>query len=262
MISQVQERYYGITQKFTSSGTFKVPSGCRSVNLWLVGGGGGSGRCGHAGGGGGGGGEVINTIIQVTPNSSISYTIGSGGYNGRSDGVSSYGSIEGTNGGDTTFGSAVARGGYFGGNARGSYSWQGNDGGQFSKKGGNGGYGANYGNTAPTNGEEGVTIPGYGVFGSGGGGGGTFYAASWDGTQYPSAYGGTNAGDGLNNLDSDVQNSPYNQTWTNEERMSFISTSRCKAKDGYGGGGGAVPNITNNYVYFRSGGSGCIIINY
>ncbi len=60
-----------VVKKITESGTWQVPVGCRSVEVWVVGGGGGGGSCGHAGGGGGGGGQIVHDILKVTPGAII-----------------------------------------------------------------------------------------------------------------------------------------------------------------------------------------------
>lgn len=99
-------------QVFTSTGTWTAPSGCNAVELFLVGGGGGAGCAvttgtnAHEGGGGGGGGEVLKTFISVTPGTTYTVTIGSGGSGATSSGAA------GSVGSDSTFGAlATAQGG-------------------------------------------------------------------------------------------------------------------------------------------------------
>ena len=66
---------------FTSSGTFTVPAGVTKVYVSMVGGGGGAGRgdAGGNGGGGGGGASIVHSIYTVTPTSSYTVVVGSGG---------------------------------------------------------------------------------------------------------------------------------------------------------------------------------------
>lgn len=76
-------------QVFTSSGTFRVPSGVKSVDVFLVGGGGGgnygcSSPTGTFYSGSGGGGGYTKTVkgVSVTPGSNYTIIVGSGGVNG------------------------------------------------------------------------------------------------------------------------------------------------------------------------------------
>ncbi len=72
------------SKTFTSSGTFTIPNGVRSVRAFLVGGGGG-GSNGYtykgdgAGGGGGGGYTTTTPWITVSPGSTYAIVVGSGG---------------------------------------------------------------------------------------------------------------------------------------------------------------------------------------
>src|SRR6185503_10086610 len=61
---------------FTSSGTFVVPAGVDTVTFELVGAG---GNGAANGGGGGGGGGYARRISPVTPGTSYSIVVGSGG---------------------------------------------------------------------------------------------------------------------------------------------------------------------------------------
>lgn len=86
------------SQTFTASGTFTVPAGVSTVDVWLVGGGGGSVPSGSNFGGGAGGGYCkLEKNISVTPGQGITVAIGAGG--------------SGTDGGSTSFGSYSVAGG-------------------------------------------------------------------------------------------------------------------------------------------------------
>ncbi len=67
-------------QEFTASGTFTVPTGVTSVQMEAVGGGG-SGHATNASGDldGGGGGAYTRVLLSVTPGSTYTITIGTGG---------------------------------------------------------------------------------------------------------------------------------------------------------------------------------------
>lgn len=75
-----------VVEELKSSGTWTVPAGCKSVDVFLVGGGGGGGGgvSGDSPGGSGGGSGYTKVIykIAVTPGTNISYTIGKGGTGG------------------------------------------------------------------------------------------------------------------------------------------------------------------------------------
>lgn len=87
-------------QVFTSSGTFTVPAGVTKVKVTVVGGGGAGGGVVNTGtrggGGGGGGGASIKIVSGLTPGSTVSVTVGTGGTgvsngNGNAGGTSSFG---------------------------------------------------------------------------------------------------------------------------------------------------------------------------
>ena len=95
----------------------------REVEVMVVGGGGGGGM--DMGGGGGGGGVVYNPNFKVTPGTVISVTVGAGGYGAptgggyRTDGAGPQPNfhqftVRATNGGDSAFGTLVAKGGGYG----------------------------------------------------------------------------------------------------------------------------------------------------
>ena len=71
-----------VTQSFTSSGTFSVPSGTTQADVLVVagGGGGGAGQTYRtAGGGGGAGGLIFFPAYPLTPGGTVAVTVGDGG---------------------------------------------------------------------------------------------------------------------------------------------------------------------------------------
>lgn len=177
-------------QAFTSSGTFTVPAGVRSVNVHCTGGGGGGGgsRIRAYGGGGGGGGytSYINGI-SVTPGANVPVVVGAGGAGG------SRGGGKGTNGGISSVTvngiTCSAAGGMGGGGTNDGAGGSGGGGYAYGNKSGspNGGAGgSNGGDGAKATGEggkgQGTTTRefGSGTIYSGGGGGGVYiyYGAS------------------------------------------------------------------------------------
>ncbi|MBC7420181.1 MAG: tail fiber protein [Bdellovibrio sp.] len=153
---------------FNSNTTWTVPSNVTSVEVIVIAGGGGGGY--RVGGGGGGGGVVHKYNYATTPGGSITVTVGAGGVGPLS------GTSNGSNGGNSVFGTLTAVGGGGGASLGGT---SGGDGGS----GGGGSYGtlggvptANQGNAGGTSTNSIGNAPG-----GGGGGAGSFggdYAAS------------------------------------------------------------------------------------
>jgi len=112
--SNTSDRAYSLTinapvsQSFTSSGTFSVPSGISSVNVLVVAGG---GSGGDNQGAGGAGGLIYRPGFSVTPGGTVSVTVGEGAA-GNSGGSAPYGD---TTGQDSVFGTLTAKGGGSGG---------------------------------------------------------------------------------------------------------------------------------------------------
>lgn len=112
---------------FTASGTFTVPTGVNSIDIFCVGGGGGGVSDTVVGSGGGGGYTATKLKQDVTPGTSYTVTIGAGGYAETSQ-----------YGGSTSFDSILtAFGGYTAGHDEDGYT--------SSARGGCGGSGGNSG---------------------------------------------------------------------------------------------------------------------
>jgi hypothetical protein len=116
--SNTSDRAFSITvqapvsQSFTSSGTFSVPSGVSSVDVLVVAGGGGGGAYRQTtsnfytgAGGGGAGGLIFRPGFPVTPGGTVTVTVGDGGVTGSPNvGTSNSGQ-------DSVFGTLTAKGG-------------------------------------------------------------------------------------------------------------------------------------------------------
>lgn len=171
----------GGVKEFTSNGTFTVPAYVKKIRVDAVGGGAGGGAGGGywstsdygaaAGGGGGAGEYVTNKYLNVTPNSTISVIIGSGGTGGKFVWrMTNMRASNGTNGtASIVNGVTIARGGYFGEGGEGTDMVGG------SNRASVGSAGANYGTgmTSGTNRGIGGTggNSGYSSYGRGGNGG-------------------------------------------------------------------------------------------
>lgn len=122
-------------QVFTTSGTFTVPIGVRSVKVTIVGSGGGGGNASSTnscGGGGGGGSVAIKTITGLIGSNTISVTIGSGGAPASAGGVTSFGSyfsVSGGGAGASNLGTTVGVGGGSPGTGSGDWVVSGSPGG-------------------------------------------------------------------------------------------------------------------------------------
>jgi len=92
-----------VTESFTSSGTFSVPSGITQADVLVVAGGGSGGT--HHGGGGGAGGLIFMPGYPVTPGGTITITVGCGGAETANYPSPSAQGQVGNNGQDSSFGS-------------------------------------------------------------------------------------------------------------------------------------------------------------
>lgn len=177
-------------QEFTASGTYTKPAYATAdtvviVEMWA--GGGGGGRANGTGaedksGGGGGGGYFTFTRLASELAETVAITVGAGGVGGVSTGVN------GTSGGNSSFGSLVTAFGGVGGRRNSSDSATGGDGGGLTGVGGLwAGTGADdsSSNTSATAGEY-----------WGGGGGGAGDVGSGAGSQFGGGGGGGSGNSG------------------------------------------------------------------
>ena len=105
-----------VSQSFTSSGTFSVPSGVTAVDVLVVAGGASGGGAPQAGGGGGAGGLIYRPGFTVTPGGTVSVTVGAGGASAvANDPSQPTAARKGQSGQDSVFGTLTAKGGGGGG---------------------------------------------------------------------------------------------------------------------------------------------------
>ena len=242
----------------TSSGTWTVPAGVRSIDICCVGGGGGGSgayvwRTGSdhsytsdctSGGGGAGGYVVTKTGVAVTPGQQHAVVIGSGGTGGgytysTDDSLPTPG-WPATNGGSTSLGSLCSANGGTRSSGR-----PGGDNGTGYGKGGSGATGYRY--------DAGSGGAGLSTFAGthGGGGGGGNYGFDNDGTPWYGANGAGGSGGGGTG------------GWCNGRGSSTNPTSG-SANTG-GGGGGAWVRKYDSYgsgSNGANGGTGVIIIKW
>lgn len=253
-------------QTFTSSGTFTVPSGVTSIDIFCVGGGGGSSSGSHGTsnpdydtwlhyGAGGGGYTTTKKGYAVTPGQTFAVTIGAGGYGDPSTSTMKQDTVTG---GTTSFGTVVSAGGGCGGSRyynEGllylSYAYPGNggsgggasgDSGNAKAGGSNGGAGGGWQAASryiPGGKGQGTTTRAFGESS------GTLYAGGGGGAGRPPGAGGAGGG-GLGAY------SYGGSTVINN------SATPGTANTG-GGGGGSYPKKTNAAA---KGGSGICIVRW
>ncbi len=211
---------------FSVSDTLLCTNSVASAHVLVVGGGGGGGA---SGGGGGGGGGVCSTsqancglTSTITiPSGNTTVTVGAGGAGGTTA------PYQGSNGGNSVFGSfATATGGGGGGSNSGSSYYNG-------LSGGSGGGGSPAGSS--------TTTGGAGTSGQGNAGGGN---ASFEGTPYPSGGGG-----GAGAIGGSAASNTLSGSGGNGVSNSITGTATY-----YGGGGGGSYYATGGTI--TSGGLG------
>ncbi len=251
--------------RFTSSGTFTVPSGVSfsSRESLIVAGGGGGGN--DNAGGGGAGGLIHNTSDSFSAGNSYSVTIGGGGGAGANSGGD--GGPYASNGSNSVFNSQTAIGGGRGGSGGGANATSGGSGGGGSGEAADGVGGA---------GTSGQGNRGGDVSGSGGGGGGGAGAAGQDGDVRAASKGGY-GGAGLQKSitgsntyyaaggNGGNDNGQY-ETQTSTNGIGGISntnssTGATAGATNTGSGGGATTH-TVSPVGTGNGGSGVVVIRY
>ena len=205
--------------------TAVIPAGVTSVDYVVVGGGGGG-----ASGGGGAGGLLQGSNYSVTPNSSMTVTVGAGGAGGN--GGAGQTGVPGGNGGNSKFGTAIALGGGGGGSGGKTTLNGGSGGGSSYDCTGSGGSCGKAGTGAVGQGNNGgySTYNSYGAGGGGGGAGGAGYNTT---RNYIGGNGGIGATSALIN-----------------SVAAATSVGQLSGGNYYlaGGGGGGINDNTNEYV--------------
>lgn len=241
-------------QEFTFSSTWTAPEGVRSVYVFAFGGGGGGGRA-SSGGSGGAGAKPFTREIEVTPGTTYNITIGSGGSGETA-------SLTATDGGVTSFGSEVWRGGqaaradgsfsnpgqgsgasggragrqgdwseYAQGGSAGSGSGSGGGGGSSFGSGGTGGDGS----PSPTNGSD-------GGLGAGGGGAGTGAASGGNGGNGYMKIFWYEVGQETARIPQPITKEEHftsNGSWTAPGGVNYVYIRACGGGGGGGNGGGS-----------------------
>jgi hypothetical protein len=238
--------YSGIIQSYTAVGsvTWTAPSNVNLVEYLLVAGGGGGGNGYDTGGGaGGGGGMVLIGSQEVTPGQSYTITVGFGGTGGAGTRTN----INGTDGGNSSFGPVISLGGKGGNGSR-------------SAPGGVGvaGVAQVSSSSAPTAGNGGGN-QGSAVGGCGGGGGGAF----GNGTNGTGSANNPGAGGiGGSGTASSISGASitYGVGGNGAKGNTAVTGAAGSANTGKGGGGGS--NVSGFAGAGGNGGSGIVIIKY
>jgi hypothetical protein len=273
-----------ITSYTSSSGSFSVPTGLTAVDVLVVAAGGGGGS--YGGGGGGAGGLIYRPAFPVTPQGSISYSVGSGG--ALAPYSPANGGIEGGDGQNSTFGTLTAIGG--GGGGRGDVNASAN-----ATPGRVGGSAGGGGGRGPQGGVGGIaqqpSQPGdsgsYGFGNNGGrcmpqdtpgayagGGGGGAAQAGQDAVDTQTQSGDGGAGKTYSISGSSVTyaggggGAPYGTGDSGDGGLGGgspgapPSTNATSAQANRGGGGGGGRGFSGNTYNSGAGGSGIVIVKY
>lgn len=262
----VQE-YYDTVEVLTQNGTWTVPENVTSARIVLIGGGsggssgcegedgksvhgGGAGGKGGVAGAGGAGGKVYSVEMDVTPGTNYAVQIGAGGKGGV---YSADGSVAGTSGVQTKFGSLSSENGSssdigFADPVNNQFYAQAGDDGIKGGDGGNGGE-ANYtsNDSKVRAGKDGGNALGYA-----GGKGASGSAAKYDG-QIGVSGGGGGGGAAMGNAGGDGNTGRLE--WTNFSLPEYTGQGWL-AKGGAGGSGGNATIIPNTPTMLGSGGGG------
>lgn len=262
----VQE-YYDTVEVLTKDGTWAVPENVTSIRVVLIGGGsggssgcegedgknvynGGAGGKGGIAGAGGAGGKVYSVEMDVTPGTNYAVQIGTGGKGGV---YSADGSVAGTSGVQTKFGSLSSENGSssdigFADPVNNQFYAQAGDDGIKGGDGGNGGE-ANYtsDDSKVRAGKDGGNALGYA-----GGKGASGSAGKYDG-QIGVSGGGGGGGAAMGNAGGDGNTGRLE--WTNFDTPEHQGYGWL-AKGGAGGSGGNATIIPNTPTMLGSGGGG------
>lgn len=238
---------------FTSSGTWVVPIGIKSVQIFCVGGGGGGSngyeyekndKYKYYGGGGGGAGYTTTKVASVIPGSTYTVIVGAGGasgYPGYSGGVSSVGTL------------CSASGGQYGANYDQAKNSSRNGGGSGGSGGGGGS--TSTGGVGGSDGSIGYTASGSTgnvIYGGAGQGTTTRAFGEASGTLYCGGGGGGNGG---------ASGSTGGNGGGGNGAGRLTPGSSGTVNTGGGGGGGNLDSKGGTYGPY-SGGSGIVLIRW
>lgn len=236
--------YVGLSTTITSTRSWSIPAGWRSIQVFCVGGGGGGNR-----GGGGGGYTRTSGSISVVPGTSYALTIGAGG------------SANGGRGGTTSFSNLVsAAGGYGGGIAYADNGGAGGSGGGAMGiyRGGaydcDGSAGASDGAKAKDNVYYTGAAQAHTIYGGAGQGSTTRAWGSSSGALYA---GGGGGGSSNRNYNGGAGGAGGGGRGSSDYTISGTAGT---ANTGGGGGGGAYNSSSESRSNGGNGGSGVMII--
>lgn len=264
---------YSKAQEFTSSGTFNVPANVHSVKVTLIGGGGGGAGTyqsspGPGGDGGATGELIVGFRVKVTPSSSVTVTIGAGGAKSTvwpDD-------LQGTPGGNTSFGDVVALGarrdsitggiggGMYGADSAAATDSQGDYGDLETPLhfGGSGGPSGGSTTSGGQNGQLGGWSQGYAGGGAGGAANGG-YGGGGGGTATPWGIGGEGGrGNGLGGSAHDGTG----DTGGNPASTNGIAAPTTSYGAGGGGAGGCYASYNAKLIWSGAGAPGYCLVEW